>query len=293
MPGDRARDIADRVRPCLAERRIGAEELSDAAERNAGRDPGDGKPGEGGERRPRAAERRPRALADGEQAEREHDDRDESDRLQARGEREPDRSEQERLPRQRRIPKTAGQRPHRERRDRVVQRLAHQQPAVHEPGNEHRETARDERPAWPCERPGPEEDGDRRRRHQQRLEQLHAGHAGCEVAAEEREADQQRVQKAVVRDGRAEHAEAVARDERAAEQAVQRLVRRDPRRSDVAREREADDRRRQHESGEDEDRAIDSEASPHGGQRASGGGCTSRERSLRRRERRLHWAPTL
>ena len=288
VPGDGARDVADRVRARLAERRIRAEQLADAAQC----DP---------RARSRRAARAPRAASVGHIRRTGVVERSKAasrpsarritatkpDRLQPRREREPDRAEQERLPRERRLPEAPRERPDGKRRDRVVERLAHEQAAVHEPGDQDRQSGRDERPAGTGERTRPEEDGDGGQRHEERLEQLDAGHAGGEVAADERDADDERVDEAVVRDRLAEHLEPVSRDERAPKEAVELLVRRDPGCGDVAREREADGRRRDDEDGEPGDGAIETAASSHRGSLPVPEDARSGNLRSRRRARRL------
>ena len=201
------------------------------------------------------------AFEDREEAERDEDDGDEPDGLEPGGEREPDRTEQERLSAERRLPEAARERPDGEHRDRVVERFAHEQAAVDEPGDQDGQPRGDERPARSSERTRPEEDRDGGQRHEERLEQLHTRHAAAEVAADERDADDERVDEAVVRDRLAEHLEPVSGDERASQEAVELLVGRDPGGGHVAREREAEGRRCHDEDGEADDGAIDAASS--------------------------------
>ena len=84
-----------------------------------------------------------------------------------------------------------------------------------------------------------------------------------ELAPEERDADEQRVEEAVVRDRLAEQGEPVARDERAPEQAVELLVGGDPGGGDATRERESRDGRDEHQAAEGQERAIDAAAARH------------------------------
>ena len=228
LPGDRAGDVRERVGGRVREGRIGADELTEAAQRDPARDPNGPEDPEHADRGQHPPEGSGRALGDREQEYGDHDRRDKPDRLESRRQRDPDGDEQERLVGERRRAQADGERPGRRHRRRVVERLAHEQAAVREAGNDDRERRREERPARPRDRSCPEEHRNRGRRHQQRLQRLDTCDTVGDVSDEERHADEQRVEEAVVRHPFAKDGQPVAVAEGPAEEAVEVLVGGDP-----------------------------------------------------------------
>ena len=174
-----------------------------------------------------------------------------------------ERREEEELAAERRIAKAGGERPDRDDRDGVVERLAHEERAVGEAGDEDGQRRREEREPGAGEGAGPEEDGDRGRGHDERLRDLRDRQSGGGRGAELGEPDEQRVEEAVVRHRLADDGEAVAVHERASDEPVEVLVRRDPRRVDATREDDAHDGRDEDEGAEREQGTVWAEAARH------------------------------
>ena len=186
VPEPEAQDVADVV-ASLADDAVGAEEVGERpAPRELGADHERGERDDGAEQGRERAKDPPVARDERQHEGREHDRREEPERLRARRDRGGEREREERDAPPRRQLEHAHERPRDDERDRVEEVLGHDRRRVGERRERYREHGGEEREPPPAHAAGEEPGRHRRERHDERVQRLRQAVRGRQRVGEPR-----------------------------------------------------------------------------------------------------------